>query len=130
MIKAIFVLLLVVHGLLAVWALVGFVELFWATPPWSRVSNPLFPGGVLFLQWALTLLAAAVFIGGYIFRWHNMPVALACVYVAMASLCAVQTFMYMESDTRFIAMGLEYAAYVFILLFLFRVQRLNTEHSQ
>ncbi len=122
LIKATIVILLVVHGFLAVWALVGFVEWFWADPPWSRVSNPLFPRNILFLQWFLTLIAAAVFIVGYIIRWQYTPIVMACIYIAMASLCAVETFEYMKSDSRFIAMGIEYLAYAGILFFLFRAR--------
>ena len=112
--------LLAVHGFLALWAVVGFAEWFLPSVPWSRVSNPLFPGDILFMQWALTLAAALVFILGYIFKWQHTPAAMACVYAAMAALCAVETFRYMQSDTRFVAMALEYIAYAGILVFLFR----------
>jgi hypothetical protein len=112
--------LLLVHGLLALWGVVGFTEWFWADPPWPRVSNELFPPGVLFLQWTLVLVAAAVFLVGTRLRWTHTPAAMAVVYAAMAGLCAVQTVRYMESDHRFVAMGLEYVAYAGILLFLFR----------
>src|SRR5690606_25125359 len=101
-VKAFAFLLLAVHGALAVWALVGFAEWFSASVPWPRVSNPLFPRDILFMQWALTLAAAAVFLGGYALGWAHTPTAMACVYAAMAALCAVQTFRYMESDTRFL----------------------------
>lgn len=120
LIKAFGYVLLAVHGFLALWALVGFVEWFSATTPWSRVSNDLFPRDILFMQWALTLAAAALFIVGYVLGWSYTPVAMACVYASMAALCAVETFGYMESDTRFLAMGLEYLAYAGILVFLFR----------
>lgn len=120
--RAIIILLLGVHGVLAIWALVGFVEWFWASPPWSRISNELFPRDILFMQWTLVLVAAAIFIVGYALRWPFMPVALACIYAAMAALCAVETFMYMESRHRFTAMAFEYLAYAVILLFLFRTR--------
>lgn len=113
-------LLLGVHGVLAVWALVGFAEWFAPSVPWPRVSNALFPRDILFMQWLLTLMAAAVFITGYALGWTYTPVAMACVYAAMAALCAVETFGYMESETRFVAMAAEYIAYAGILLFLFR----------
>lgn len=127
MVKTVFALLLVIHLLLAVWAVVGFIEFFWAQPLWGRVSNPLFPGPVLFLQWALTLTAALVFIGGYFLRWPFTPQTMAVVYGAMASLCAVQTFSYMQNDSRFVAMGLEYLAYAAILAFLFQTSVFQAE---
>ncbi|MBX3134086.1 MAG: hypothetical protein KF689_11965 [Gemmatimonadaceae bacterium] len=112
--------LLLVHGFLLLWATVGFIEWFWETPPWPRVSNPEFPRDVLFIQWTLTLAAGIVFIVGFILAWPRTPIALACVYAAMAALCAVETTRYMQSDTRYIAMALEYVAYAAILVFLFR----------
>lgn len=118
--RAFLFVLLVVHGFLALWGVVGLTEWFWADPPWPRVSNELFPSGVLLLQWTLILMAAAVFLVGTGFRWAHTPTAMAVVYAAMAGLCAVQTVRYMESDHRFVAMGLEYAAYAGILIFLFR----------
>jgi hypothetical protein len=117
--RTIFLALIAVHGFLIIWALVGFIEWFWPAPPWPRVSNPLFPREILFLQWSLTLVAGTVFIAGYLRAWRNLPVALACVYAAMAALCAVETFRYMESDSRFLAMILEYVVYAAILTFLF-----------
>lgn len=113
-------LLLAVHAFLGVWALVGFYEWFAASQPWPRVSNPLFPREILFMQWALTLGAAAIFLGGYARRWRHTPTAMAWTYGAMAAVCAVQTMTYMQSEFRFVAMGLEYVAYAVILLFLFR----------
>ncbi len=87
-----------------------------------RISNPLFPGDILFMQWTLTLTSAAVFIAGHVARWHYMPEAMACVYAAMAALCAVETFGFMQHDMRFIAMTAEYLAYAGILVFLFNVR--------
>ena len=118
--KAFTYVLLAVHGVLALWALVGFIEWFATATPWPRLSNPHFPPAILFLQWTLTLAAACVFIGGYVRRWARTPGAMACVYGAMAALCAVETFVYMESETRYVAMLLEYLAYAGILVFLFR----------
>lgn len=112
--------LLLVHGFLGVWALVGFAEWFSASTPWPRVSNPLFPRDILFIHWTLILAAALVFLGGHALAWQHTPAAMACVYAAMAALCAVQTLQYLESDLRFVAMGAEYLAYAGILLFLFR----------
>lgn len=114
--------LLAVHGFLGIWATVGFIEWFWVTPPWPRISNTIFPRDILFIQWTLTLAAACIFIVGYMVRWPAMPVAMACVYAAMAALCAVETFGYMKSDPRFIAMTAEYLAYTGILVFLFRTR--------
>lgn len=120
MIRAIIYFLLAIHALLIIWALIGFVEWFSETTPWQRVSNPLFPRHIMFMQWTLTLAAGVIFIGGYVVKWRHTPVAMVGVYAGMATLCAVETFGYMKGDLRFVAMGLEYLAYTAILMFLFR----------
>lgn len=117
--RAITLTLLAVHVVLGVWALVGFAEWFSPTVPWPRVSNPAFPRDILFMQWSLVLIAAALFIGGYALGWRHLAVGMACVYAAMAALCAVQTFSYMDGPGRFGAMTAEYIAYAGILWFLF-----------
>jgi drug/metabolite transporter superfamily protein YnfA len=68
----------------------------------------------------LVLAAAAIFIIGYATTWPFTPAAMAVMYAAMAALCALQTFTYMQAPLRFVAMGLEFAAYAGILIFLFR----------
>lgn len=112
-------LLVLVHVGLAAWALVGFAEMIFAELPWDRVSNPLFGPGMLALQWSLILIAAVTFIGGYATRWPRTPVAMAVIYGAMSLTCAWQTFFILVHDTRFREMGIEYAEYAIILLFLF-----------
>jgi hypothetical protein len=99
------------------WAVVGFVEFFAPSVPWPPVANPRFPREVLFLQWSLTLAAGVVFLGGYFSAWFRTPSAMVGIYLAMAAVCAVETFGYLEGSFRFVAMGV---AYVGIAVFLFR----------
>lgn len=113
-------LLLAVHGVLGVWGVIGLAEWVSSSTPWPRVSNPLFPREILLMQWVLVLLAAFTFVIGYRTQWPFTPVAMACIYAAMAALCAVQTMRYLVHDARFVAMGVEYLAYTLILIFLFR----------
>jgi hypothetical protein len=112
--------LLGLHGLLAAWAVVGFAEWFAPSVPWPAISNELFPRDILLMQWSLVLTSAVVFIGGWVLKWRHTPMAMAGVYAGMAALCALQTFRYLESDLRFVALALEYAAYALILIYLFR----------
>lgn len=112
--------LITVHVVLGLWAAVGLVEWFWATAPWPRITNPLFPRGILLMQWGLSLTAAALFLGGFALRWSRTPTALAVVYTAMALLCAVETFTYMHGTSRFVAMAAEYMAYASIVVVLHR----------
>jgi hypothetical protein len=122
-------LLLLVHAGLGAWGLVGFVELALPSPPWSRVSNPLFSRPMLALQWTLVSLAASVFIAGYLARWRHTPQAMLCVYGAMAAVCAYQTFHVLTSPTRFRAMAIEYLEYAVILVFLFRSEHMRARFA-
>jgi hypothetical protein len=111
--------LLAVHAGLGAWALAGFLELALPDVPWKRLSNPLFSPAMLLLQWSLISVAATVFIAGYLSRWKHTPMAMLCIYGAMALTCAYQTFFILTSATRFRAMAIEYIEYAVILMFLF-----------
>lgn len=123
-------LLVLVHIGLAGWALVGVTEMLVAEVPWERVSNPLFGPGMLALQWGLILVASATFIGGYLRRWRHTPVAMAVVYGAMSLTCAWQTLFILQHDTRFREMGIEYAEYAVILVFLFFSEHARTRFGR
>jgi len=110
--------LVAVHLGLALWSLAGLAEFLLPAVPWRRISNPLFSPAVLLAQWLLVLGTAAVFVGGYALRWRGTRPAIAIGYASMASLCAYQTFFILVHDARFVAMGMEFAAYVAILAFL------------
>lgn len=112
--------LVVLHIGLLVWALMGFAEWFRLAVPWPHVANPLFPHGVLLAHWTSVLLTASLFLGGLALRSPATPSAVACGYAAMATVCLIETTTYLVHDTRWLAMGLEYAAYIGIGLFMFR----------
>ncbi|MEX1034948.1 MAG: hypothetical protein WDZ54_03265 [Sneathiella sp.] len=117
--NAIGILLVIIHVGLGLWAIVGFIEFFASQVPWPPLSNPLFPPAILLLQWTLILTAALVFVPGYLMQWQLLPWAMVFVYAAMAALCAVETFGFLQNDSRFIAMAAEYIAYLAIIFFLF-----------
>jgi hypothetical protein len=123
------IVLLVVHAGLGVWALVGFLELALDSVPWARLSNPLFSRSMLLLQWTSIATAATVFIAGYFARWKATPVAMLCVYAAMALICAYQTFFVLTDPSRFRAMVVEYVEYAVILAFLFSSKYMRARFS-
>ncbi|MBL4864230.1 MAG: hypothetical protein JKY63_04985 [Rhodobiaceae bacterium] len=112
--------LLLLHVGLGVWAGIGFIELVAPGVPWPPLSNPLFPPVVLFFHWTSVLIAAVLFVLGYLLRWPLLPVLMISAYGAMAVVCAVETFGFMVHNGRYVAMAVEYLAYLSILLFLFR----------
>jgi len=112
--------LVLVHAALIIWCVLGLAEMLLPELPLPKVGNPLFPGWIQLAQWLLVFAVASIFILGLAARWRHTPLAMAVGYGLMAALCAVETFGYLKHDLRFAAMALEYAAYLSILLFLFR----------
>lgn len=119
------VVLIAVHLFLLVWAIAGFIELLTGRAVWEGATSPEFPEWMLWAQWPPILLTALAFLVGYAVRWPLMPHAVVAGYVVLGALCAYQTFFLLTHDTRFIAMAVEYAAYIVIGLFLFRSALVN-----
>jgi hypothetical protein len=117
--RAIAVLLVIVHAGLLAWAVTGFAEMVWATPPWPRISNPLFSDAMLLLQWSVVAAAALTFLVGYVRRWVHLQAAMVAWYAVMAAICAWQTLFILEHSSRFTQMALEYAEYVAIAIYLY-----------
>jgi hypothetical protein len=109
------------HALLLSWAAVGLAELIVVEVPWPAVTNPLFPRWLLLPHWLAVLGASALFLFGYFLRWQKTPALLIAAYAFMAAICAVETFFFLTHPLRYVAMLLEYLAYVLILLALNRV---------
>lgn len=121
--------LVLVHAGLLVWAVAGLAE--WLAPqvPWPRVSNGLFPRWLLLLHWIAVLLAAAIFLVGYAVRWRLTPKAMIPAYGLMAVVCVIETFWFLQHPLRFVAMALEFSAYVVIPIALHRVTSLAARFS-
>jgi hypothetical protein len=112
--------LVLVHVGLVVWSVLGLAEMLLPELTWAKVGNPRFPAWIQLAQWLLVFAVASVFILGLAARWRHTPLAMAVGFALMAALCAVETVGYLTYGLRYAAMALEYAAYVAILLFLFR----------
>jgi hypothetical protein len=111
------------HALLFSWAAVGLAEWIVVEVPWPAITNPLFPRWLLLPHWLAVLGASALFLLGYTRRWQKTPALLIPAYAFMAAICAVETFFFLTHSLRYVAMVLEYVAYVLILLALYRVPR-------
>lgn len=112
------VILFVLHIFLMGWGLVGFAEWLLPKVPWTPISNPNFPSWVLFLHWMAIFSGGSIFITGYVLRWHYTVTGMVFAYGLMASMCAIETFGYMTSQSKYWAMIAEYITYLAILIFL------------
>lgn len=113
------IILLLVHIFLFAWSLGGMLEWSLQSVPWKPYSNPEFPRWLLFFHWASVLFASGAFIYGYAVRWPHTPYAMLIGYLLMAMVCVVETFGYMTSPYRYLAMTAEFATYIGILILLF-----------
>lgn len=112
--------LLIVHFLLFIWAFGGVIEMVSDEVFWEPYTNPAFPDWVLVIHWGSVLFASISFLYGYLTRWNKTPKIMAIGYGLMALVCIIETFGYMTGDMKYIAMGVEFLAYIVILLLLFK----------
>lgn len=88
--------------------------------PWEPFTNPLFPNWLLLIHWGSILFASVSFSYGYLTHWPKTPLFMSVAYALMALVCVVETFGYMTSDSKYLAMAAEYTAYIFILFLLYK----------
>ena len=113
-------LLVVVHLILFVWSLGGFLEMMLSSVPWQPYTNLDFPSWLLPFHWGFALITGAGFLYGYFTEWEKTPHFMMVAYGMLALLCALETTKFMTSETKYFAMIAEYIAYRLILLLLFK----------
>ena len=112
--------LLTTHFLLFFWATGGLMEMIFDKVPWKSFTNPQFPFWVLIFHWGSVLFASVTFIYGYLTHWDKTSQMMVLGYGLMALVCAIETFGFMTNKTKYLAMGLEYIAYLIILFLLLK----------
>ncbi|MEX2514203.1 MAG: hypothetical protein WD398_14965 [Cyclobacteriaceae bacterium] len=112
--------LLTLHFILFFWAAGGIIEMVFDKVPWKPFTNPDFPFWVLIIHWGSVLFASVGFIYGYLTHWIKTPQIMAKVYGLMALVCIIETFGYMTSKSKYLAMGVEFMTYLAILFLLFK----------
>lgn len=113
-------LLVFIHFVLFVWGIGGVAELILPEVPWPTLFNPDFPRWLLPIHYGTLLFASSGFLFGYFTRWKMTPQFMALAYVLLALLCVVETFGFMTSDSKYIALIAELIAYSGILYLLFK----------
>lgn len=112
--------LILVHAILLLWSAGGFLEMVLSEVPWKPFTNPEFPNWVLVIHWSSVLFASVIFLYGYFTQWSKTPQVMLVAYGLMALVCVIETFGYMTSKTKYLAMGAEFLAYTVILILLFK----------
>jgi len=118
--KALVAVFLGVHGGAAAVAAVGLLEWLLLDMPWLRLSDWRYADAIDFLQLPLLLGIGGVFLVGYLRRWRHLPAAMAIAYTLFAATRVIQTFGYLNHESRVREMAIECVAYLVILVFLFR----------
>ncbi len=113
-------LLILIHLFLLAWSVGGFSELIFSSVPWTPFTNQDFPKWWLPVHWGSVLFASSGFLYGYFTHWSKTPQFMMVAYGLLALVCAIETFGYMTSQTKYIAMASEYVAYTIILWLLFK----------
>jgi hypothetical protein len=113
--------LVTLHALLLGWAVIGLAEWFLLDLPWPAVSNELLPRWLLLLHWLSVLGASLLFLLGYLLKWKRTPVLMIPAYSLMAIVCTIETIFFLTHPLRYVAMVLEYIAYVAIPFALLRL---------
>lgn len=112
------------------WGLLGFLEYFTDLAPLVPLQNATFPAGTQFVHWLLITLSGGVFLTGYFLRWSYTPLAMIVLYAALATLCAIETFDFMENPSRYGDFARECIYYVLISIYLLRSKRMRERFGQ
>ncbi len=108
------------HLFLLLWSTGGMVEMSPVKVPWTPYTNVDFPRWLLPIHWGAVMIASTGFLTGYFFRWRGTPAFMLAAYSMLFTICVIETFGFMTSATKYIAMTAELVAYTIILLLLFK----------
>jgi len=113
-------LLVVIHLFLIIWSTGGFAEMIFTNVPWTPYTNLDFPKWLLPIHWGSVVIASAGFLIGYFTKWIGTPLFMLAAYTMLFTICVIETFGFMISSTKYIAMISELVIYTAILLMLFK----------
>ena len=112
------------------WGVLGFLEYFTDLAPLMPLQNPTFPTGTQFVHWTLITLSGGTLLAGYILRWSYTPVAMIVLFASLATLCAIQTFDFMENPSRYTDFMRECIYYIIMSIYLFRSKRMRDRFGE
>ncbi len=112
------------------WGLLGFLEYFTGLAPLMPLQNHTFPAGTQAVHWILITLSGATFLVGYFLRWRYTPVAMLVLFASLATMCAIQTFDFLQNPDRYGNFARECVYYIIISVYLFRSKRMREWFGQ
>ncbi len=112
--------LVIIHCFLLLWSTGGIIEMITINVPWKPYTNLDFPNWLLPIHWGSVMITSIGFLSGYFSRWSGLPTFMLAAYTMLFTVCVIETFGFMTSPTKYIAMTAELVAYTLILTLLFR----------
>ena len=112
------------------WGVLGFLEYLTGLAPLMPLQNPTFPAGTQFVHWTLITLTGGTLLAGYFLRWSHTPVAMTVLFASLATLCAIETFDFMENPSRHTDFMRECIYYVIMSIYLFRSKRMRDRFGE
>jgi hypothetical protein len=113
-------LLVIIHVILLAWSTGGLVEMTSIKVPWTPYTNLDFPTWLLPIHWGSVIITSIGFLIGYFFKWSGTPEFMLAAYTMLFTICVIETFGFMTSSTKYIAMATELVTYTVILLLMFK----------
>ena len=113
-------LLVLIHIFLLLWSTGGMIELISSKVPWTPYTNLDFPKWLLPIHWGSVIITSVGFLFGYFTGWSKTPEFMLATYTMLFTICVIETFGFMTSQTKYFAMVAELVTYTFILVILFK----------
>jgi len=112
--------LVIIHLILLAWSTGGLVEMTSIKVPWTPYTNLDFPSWLLPIHWGSVIVTSIGFLIGYFSKWSGTPEFMLAAYTMLFTICVIETFGFMTSSTKYIAMATELVTYTVILLLMFK----------
>lgn len=112
--------LVFIHLLLFLWSTGGIIEMTSINVPWTPYTNLDFPAWLLPIHWGSVIITSIGFLIGYFTKWSGTPEFTLAAYTMLFTICVIETFGFMTSSTKYIAMMTELATYTAILILMFK----------
>ncbi|MFN3999423.1 MAG: hypothetical protein ACK4HU_16485 [Algoriphagus sp.] len=112
--------LVLIHFFLLLWSTGGIIELVSTKVLWTPYTNIDFPKWLLPIHFGSVMITSIGFLIGYFTGWSKTPEFMLAAYTMLFTICVIETFGFMTSQTRYLAMVIELVTYIVILALLFK----------